>query len=202
MSESESTSKIEALVYFVVSPIEGPGYETWWEDEVQATGGVHAVERVLESQSYWFVYLGQICAKQDRDGVTFQDADLARLPEPPESAWQTGRLNPAFGKSEIEKLAFRALFQAIERMLDSWKQNDGTTVYAYALKKLKINPQRLVSLTTGLSILKRVHDVLEATIIKFWTTRDGPPKARPLISFWRNIQLTFLCSFDGPQTRN
>ena len=39
---------------------------------------------------------------------------------------------------------------------------------AYALKELKISPQRLVSLTTGLYALKRVHDVLEVTIVKFW----------------------------------
>ena len=67
----------------------------------------------------------------DYYGVTFQDADLAQLPETPEDAWQTGRLNPAFGKSEIEKLAFREVFQAIQRMLDTWKTYEDTVVEAY-----------------------------------------------------------------------
>jgi hypothetical protein len=53
-------------------------------------------------------------------------------------------------------------------MLDTWKTNEGTAVEAYALKELKISPQRLVSLTTGLYALQRVHDVLEVTAVKFW----------------------------------
>jgi hypothetical protein len=100
--------------------------------------------------------------------VTFQDSDLAQLPGPLEEAWQIGRLNPAFGKSEIEKRAFSEAFQAIQRMLDTWKAYEGTTVEAYALKELKISPHRLVSLTTGLCALNRVHDVLEVTTVKFW----------------------------------
>jgi len=169
MSESELSRSSDAIVYFVLSPLEGPAYRICQDEELQAMGGVHALERLLESQSYWFVNLGQIGLKHDPYfGDTFQDSDLAQLPDPPEEAWQTGRLNPAFGKSEIEKRAFREVFQAIQRVLDTWKTYEDTTVEAYALKELKISPQQLVSLTTGLRALKRVHDVLEVTTVKFW----------------------------------
>jgi hypothetical protein len=179
MSESESSLRIEAIVYFVVSPVNGPDYHIYVDDDLQAMGGVHVLERHLESNSYWFVHLGQIGARQDHGGVTFADSDLGQLPDPPESAWQTGRLNPAFGKSEIEKRAFKEIFQAIQRMLDTWKTNEGTAVDAYALKELKISPRRLVSLTTGLCALKRVHDVLEVTAVKFWYDSGWPSKPVP-----------------------
>ena len=52
MSESESTPRSNAIVYFVVSPLEGPGYRTCEDDELQAMGGVHALERLCESHSY------------------------------------------------------------------------------------------------------------------------------------------------------
>ena len=81
MSESESTAGSDAIVYFVVSPLEGPGYRTSDDDELQAVGGVHAFERLLERQSYWFVHLGQIGVKHHDCGFTFQDSDLAQLPE-------------------------------------------------------------------------------------------------------------------------
>jgi hypothetical protein len=168
MSASKSTSNSEAIVYFVISPLEGPAYRICSDDDLQALGGVHAFERHLENESYWFARMGQISLKTNLDGDTFQDSDLASLPEPIDSAWQTGRLNPAFGKSEIEKRAFKEVFQAIQRMLDGWETHEGTATDAYALKEVKISPQRLVSLTTGLCVLKRVHDVLEITVVKFW----------------------------------
>jgi hypothetical protein len=180
MSESGSKSGIDAIVYFVVSPLEGPGYRICQDDELQAAGGVHALERCLENECYWFAQLGEISGRRTPHlGVIFHDSDLAQLPDPAEEAWQTGRLNPAFGKSEIEKRAFREVFQAIQRMLDTWKTYEDTTVEAYALKELKISPQRLVSLTTGLRALKRVHDVVEATIVKFWYDSLWPSKPVP-----------------------
>ena len=33
--------------------------------------------------------MGQISLKLNSDGVTFQDSELAKLPEPPDGAWQT-----------------------------------------------------------------------------------------------------------------
>jgi hypothetical protein len=55
MSEPESKPNGEAIVYFVISPHEGPAYRICGDDELQALGGVHALERHLENQSYWFV---------------------------------------------------------------------------------------------------------------------------------------------------
>lgn len=130
--------------------------------------GVHALERHLEKQSYWFARMGQISLNLNPDGATFQDSDLAKLPEPLENEWKIGRLIPSFGQSEIQKQAFKEAFQAIQRLLDLWRTNDGTTVEAYALKELKISAPRLVSLTTGLCALKKVHDIVEVTVVKFW----------------------------------
>src|SRR3954471_14863906 len=161
MSEPESKSNTEAIVYFVISPHEGPAYRICGDDDLQALGGVHALERHLENQSYWFARIGQISLNLNPYGATFQDSDLARLPEPPEDAWQTGRLNPSFGRSEIEKWVFKEVFQAIQCLLDLWRTDDGITVEADALKELKLSAPRLVSLTTELCALERAHDLVE-----------------------------------------
>jgi hypothetical protein len=52
MSEAESKPNSEALVYFVISPLEGPAYRICGDDELQAMGGVNALERHLENQTY------------------------------------------------------------------------------------------------------------------------------------------------------
>lgn len=51
--------------------------------------------------------MGQISLNLNPDGATFQDSDLAKLPEPLENEWKIGRLNPSFGQSEIQKQAFK-----------------------------------------------------------------------------------------------
>ena len=63
---------------------------------------------------------------------------------------------------------FKTAFNAIERMLNSWKLEKDGTVDAYALKELKIGKQKLASLRSGLSNLKKLHEVLEIKVIKFW----------------------------------
>lgn len=163
-----SRSSTEAIVYFVISPLEGPAYRICSDDDLQGLGGVHALERHLENQSYWFARMGLISLNLSPGGATFQDSDLAKLPEPPADVWQTGRLNPSFGRSEVEKRAFKEAFQAIQRLLNLWRTDDGITVEAYALKELKISAARLLSLTTGLCALKHVHDLVEVTVVKFW----------------------------------
>ena len=180
MSESESKLNAEAVVYFVISPLQGPAYRICGDDDLQAMGGVHALERRLENESYWFARMGQISLKLNSDGVTFQDSELAKLPEPLEGAWQTGRLNPAYRQSEVEKRAFQEVFQAIQRMLDSWRTIDGTTVESFALKELKISAPRLVSLTTGLCALKKVHELVEVTAVKFWYDSQWLSKPVPI----------------------
>jgi hypothetical protein len=180
MSKPESKSNTEAIVYFVISPSEGPAYRICGDDDLQALGGVHALERHLENQSYWFARMGQISLNLNPYGATFQDSDLAKLPEPPEEAWQTGRLNPSFGRSEIEKWVFKEVFEAIQRLLDLWRTDDGITVEAYALKELKISAARLVSLTTGLCALKQVHELVEVTVVKFWYDSGWLSKPVPI----------------------
>ena len=116
MSESESSPRIDAIVYFVVSPVNGPDYHICVDDELQAMGGVHALERDLESKSYWFVHLGKIGARQDYRGVTFDDSELSQLPVPPESAWH-GRLNPL---SENRNLRSGRLGKYSKRFSGCW----------------------------------------------------------------------------------
>jgi hypothetical protein len=201
MSEAESKPNSEAIVYFVISPLEGPAYRICGDDELQALGGVHAFERHLENQSYWFARMGQISLNLNPYGATFQDSDLAKLPEPAEDAWQTGRLNPSFGRSEIKKRTFKEVFRAIQRLLHLWTTGDGVAVEAYALRELKNSAARLVSLTTGLCALKHVHDLVEVTVVKFWY--DSLWLSKPVLSTnlsSPSILSEFLYSSNGLQT--
>ena len=57
---------------------------------------------------------------------------------------------------------------AVGHMLDAWKQSKDEEVEAYALKELRISPQRLLRATRGLQTLQRIHEIAEITVIKFW----------------------------------
>jgi len=91
--------KEKAIVYLVVSPAIGRGQRIYTDEDIQALGGIHTIEQHLEEESYWYVRLGKIQGEAGRDGVTFLQSDFGKLPEPPESAWKTGRCNPAFRSS-------------------------------------------------------------------------------------------------------
>lgn len=158
----------EAIVYFVVSPERGPQHRIYEDEDVQAVGGIHALEMLLEKQSYWFVQLGEIRGELGPYGTIFPQSEFDRLPEPPENRWRVGRRNPAFRGSELERHIFEAAFEAVERALDSWKQDLGRTVEAYALKELKINPDRLLALISGLRTLPMVYEIAEIILIKYW----------------------------------
>ena len=56
------------VVYFVISPHNGPEYRLFTEEDILAIGRIHAVERYLENESYWFVGLGLIKGKLDSRG--------------------------------------------------------------------------------------------------------------------------------------
>jgi hypothetical protein len=161
-------SREELVVYVVLSPDGGPGYRVYTDEDIQVSGGIHGIERVLEQESYWFACLGKILAELGPHGVTFHDPDIAQLPEPSESAWRTGRRNPAFAGSELGRQVFRSTFQAVERLLDSWKQEQDGTVEAYALKELKVSSKTLVSFTNALHSLQRIHEMVEITVMKYW----------------------------------
>jgi hypothetical protein len=169
----------EAIVYFVVSPERGPEHRTFPDEDVQAVGGIHALEMLLEEQSYWFVQLGEVRGKPFPHGVSFPDSEFARLPEPAENKWRVGRRNPAFSGSELERHVFEEAFEAIDRTLDSWKRDQGGSVEVYALKELKISSDRLLALISGLRIAPRVYEIAEITIVKYWYDKNWPQPPMP-----------------------
>ena len=56
---STSYPIIEAIVYFLVSPDGGPQHRIYDDEDIQALGGVHAIEKLLEKESHWFIRLGE-----------------------------------------------------------------------------------------------------------------------------------------------
>ena len=100
----------------------GPDHRIYLEEDIQAIGGTHALERTLENESYWFVYLGQIKVLREASGFVFKDSDISNLGVPPERTWKIGRRNPVFGKPKLDRYLFRAAFDAIEQRLSLWKQ--------------------------------------------------------------------------------
>jgi hypothetical protein len=167
-------SNADLIVYLVISPDSGPGYRIISDEVIQASGGIHAIERSLEKESYWFVRLGNIREESTPYGGRLNDSDFASLSIPPEDVWCTGRRNPAYGKSELERYVFKAVFRAVERMLDGWKREQDGVVDAYALKELKISSERLGSVTDSLRTLPRVHEIAEITVFKYWYEQPWP----------------------------
>lgn len=64
-------------------------------------------------------------------------------------------------------------------MLSLWKQEDQDVVDAYALKELKLSPQRLAALTNALNTLQKAHDVVEIGVIKYWYDPTWPARPFP-----------------------
>ena len=58
----------------MIESAHGPGYQIYTEEELEALGGVHALDRTLESESYWFVHLGRVT------GVPVSGSVYAMLP--------------------------------------------------------------------------------------------------------------------------
>jgi hypothetical protein len=170
---------IEAIVYFVASPDGGPQHRIYDDEDVQALGGVHAIEMLLERESYWFIRLGEVRGQLGPAGVSYELAAFARLPKPAAGRCRIGRRNPAFRASELERYVFEAIFKAIERMLECWKCERDGLVEAYALKEVKISPDRLLMLTRSLHSLKRVHEITGITAIKYWYDESWPEPNLP-----------------------
>jgi hypothetical protein len=170
---------IEAVVYFVVSPEDGQGHRVYTEEDIQASGGIHAIERILERDSYWFVRLGEIRGEASLRGFTFNGAEVSKLTIPSEAAWQIGRRNPGFRRPELEQCVFKATFVAFERLLQSWKSEQEGMVDAYALKELNISSECLMSLTNGLCNLRQVHEIAPITVAKYWYDVAWPEPFEP-----------------------
>jgi hypothetical protein len=106
-------------------------------------------------------------------------SEFGKLPEPPESAWKTGRCNPAFRSSDVERHLFRVAYCAIGQMLDAWKRSKDGEAEAYAVKELRISPQRLLGATKGLQTLQSIYEIAEITVIKFWYDPAWPEPQLP-----------------------
>lgn len=161
-------SKVELVVYLVFSPEWGPRHCVFSDEDLQVSGGIHGIERDLEEKTYWFAQLGRIRGEPSPHGITLQESDISKLAEPLQGAWHTGRRNPAFAGSELERWIFKSAFRAVQRMLDSWKREEDRIVCAYALKELRMSSRSLVSLANALHSLKRVHDIVGITVSKHW----------------------------------
>jgi hypothetical protein len=174
---------INAIVYLVVSPEHGLEERIYEDEDVQALGGIHALEMLLEEQSYWFVQWGEVQGQLGPYGTIFPQSDYARLPEPAENKWRVGRRNPGFRGSELERHVFKAAFEAVECTLDSWKQDLGREIEAYALKELKINRDRLLALISALRTVPKVYEVVEIITIKHWYEHSEPEPHLPYDDF-------------------
>jgi hypothetical protein len=169
----------EAIVYFVASPERGPHHRIYDNEDIQALGGIHAIEALLEKESYWFARLGEVRGQLGPCGVWFASAEFAKLPQPNKDTWRIGRHNPAFRASELDQYVFQAIFRAIECMLESWKCEQGGMVEAYALKELKVRPNRLLSFTRALCSIRMLHDVVEICLVKYWYGSSWPEPNLP-----------------------
>jgi hypothetical protein len=169
----------EAIVYFVASPERGPHHRIYDNEDIQALGGIHAIEAPLEKESYWFARLGEVRGQLGPCGVWFASAEFAKLPQPNKDTWRIGRRNPAFRASELDQYVFQAIFRAIECMLESWKCEQDGMVEAYALKELNIRPNRLLSFTRALCSIRMLHDVVEICLVKYWYGSSWPEPNLP-----------------------
>ena len=175
----KALDSIELIVYSVISPDRSPRHRVFDEEDIQASGGIHAIERSLERESYWFVRLGEIQGQADPAGVMYKDTELATLTVPPRTAWHVGRRNPSFHRSDLERHVFKATFEAFERLLKSWNREEDGVVDAYALKALEISSECLRSLTNGLRNLPQVHEIASITVMKYWYDPTWPEPHEP-----------------------
>jgi hypothetical protein len=103
-------SNIELTVYFVVSPERGAARRIFNEENIQASGGIHAIERTLESENYWFVRLGEIRAEAGSRGVTFSDTEFSKLTVPPED----------FGDQNSSDMSSGPFYSRERRLFPTW----------------------------------------------------------------------------------
>lgn len=94
---------------------------------------------------------------------------IAALPAPLEHDWQTGRLSPAYGQSEVERGIYRSEVRAAQSLLSGWKcqedQEEGM-VMAFVPKRVRVGC--LASLASSLCAVGEAFDTLSMTVIKYW----------------------------------
>ena len=175
MNSAEGAHSMELVVYAMVSPSQGLTYPVYSEEDIQSLGGIHAIERILEKDSYWFVRLGIIFGEADPRGITYADTEFSKLVIPPhQDTWQIGKRNPGYRGSELERIVFKAIYGCVERFLQSWNWECSGLVYAYALKELRIHAQCLILLSNCLKSMRQAHEVVHVTVTKYWYGSDWP----------------------------
>ena len=171
MQSQQQKSRPQLVVYFAHCPEHGPEHRVYDEEDIHGAGGIHAIEAEMQRETYWFARLGVIEAELSTSDstYTYKEEAIAGLPEPPAGAWQMGRPNPSFGRGELARQIFDSLFHALAAFLETWKKpgEDGT-VDAYVVKEVKINADRISSLASALTTIRRAHDIVEMTVLKYW----------------------------------
>jgi hypothetical protein len=198
-SSAGQQSNLDAVVYFVVSPGEGPSYRIYGEEELLVEGGIRMIEQNLERESYWYSRLGTIRGEPGACGLTFPDSEFRRLPKASEIVWKTGRGNPAFYAGDAERALFKSAFLAIEQLLGTWGHEADGVAEAYTLGMLCIDSERLHGMATALQNMSRIHEVVGVSVIKYWYDPDWPEPRSPelvLCEFTFRVPLQFHRALD------
>ena len=160
--------KTELIVYSCHHVERGPELHIFDEDDIQAAGGMYNVERELQRDSYWVVRLGTIEGEESVSGWSCTDEALAGLPEADPGGGHLGRRNPSFQRGQLERLIFQSLFQSLSAFLKGWNHEEDGLINAYTLRMIKISPNRLSSIAGALTSIRRAHDVIGLTVLKYW----------------------------------
>ena len=169
MSKSEQTEATRELIVYSCQCVEhGPELQVFNEDDIQAAGSIYGVEMGLQRDSYWFVRLGTIEGRKRDVGWSYTEEALAALPVTDLGAWQLGRRNPSFKRGELERQIFQSLFQSLSAFLKSWNHEEEELISAYTPKEIRISPNRISSIASALTSIRRAQDVVEMTVLKYW----------------------------------
>jgi hypothetical protein len=164
--------KAELVVYSCHCVDHGPEQRVFDEDDIRAAGGIIGVETELQRDCYWFVRLGMIEAQQGSSGWSFTDEAIAELVVPNLSAWRLGRRNPASRRGAFERHVFETLFLDLSAFLKGWNHEEEGSINAYVIKRIDISPDRISSIASALTPIRRAHDVVDMTVLKYWYDPD------------------------------
>jgi hypothetical protein len=62
---------IELAVYRVISSDCGLSHHLFDDEDIQSSGSIHAIERMLERDSYWFTHLGNMHGQVGPGGTMY-----------------------------------------------------------------------------------------------------------------------------------
>ena len=171
MRKSEpNEGKTELLVYSCHSVENGRELRIFDEDDINAAGGIYGVEMELQSDSYWFVRLGTIEGQKTPSGWSCTNEALAKLPEADPRTWLLGRRNPSLQRGQLERQIFESLYQELSAFLTTWNHRgtEDRIVDAYAIKEIRISPNRVSSIASALVSIGRAYEVIGMTVLKYF----------------------------------